>query len=60
MDPASKDLVARAVKSIVKNQGSVLMTSHSVAECENLCNRVGVLAKAGLKCIGSPQYLKHK
>ncbi|XP_046491171.1 uncharacterized protein ldd isoform X1 [Neodiprion pinetum] len=60
MDPAAKYLVARAVKSILKNQGSVLITSHSVAECEDLCTRVGVLAKAGLKCIGSPQYLKHK
>ncbi|XP_046740699.1 uncharacterized protein LOC124408067 isoform X2 [Diprion similis] len=60
MDPAAKHLVASAVKSILKAQGSVLMTSHSVAECEDLCTRVGVLAKAGLKCIGSPQYLKHK
>ncbi|XP_048511619.1 ATP-binding cassette sub-family A member 13 isoform X2 [Athalia rosae] len=60
MDPASKDLVAKAIKSIIKNRGSVLMTSHSVADCENLCTRVGVLAKAGLKCIGSPQYLKHR
>ncbi|XP_023289550.1 uncharacterized protein LOC105698871 [Orussus abietinus] len=60
MDPASKSLVARAVHQVTKNQGSVVMTSHSVADCESLCSKVGILARAGLRCIGSPQYLKHK
>ncbi|KAL6258986.1 hypothetical protein P5V15_008908 [Pogonomyrmex californicus] len=60
MDPATKNLVARAVRNITKNQGCVILTSHSVAECENLCTRVGILARAGLRCIGTPQHLKHK
>ncbi|XP_053973403.1 uncharacterized protein LOC128873691 isoform X1 [Hylaeus volcanicus] len=60
MDPATKDLVAKTIRSMTKNQSCVILTSHSMAECENLCNRVGILAKAGLRCIGSPQHLKHK
>ncbi|KAG7198455.1 hypothetical protein KM043_005838 [Ampulex compressa] len=60
MDPATKDLVGKAVRNVTKNQGCVILTSHSVAECENLCTRVGILARAGLRCIGTPQHLKHK
>ncbi|RLU15876.1 hypothetical protein DMN91_011632 [Ooceraea biroi] len=60
MDPATKSLVAKAIRHVTKNQGCVILTSHSVAECENLCSRVGILAKAGLRCIGTPQHLKHK
>ena len=60
MDPATKDLVAKTIRRMTKNQSCVILTSHSVAECENLCNRVGILAKAGLRCIGTPQHLKHK
>ncbi|XP_072756384.1 uncharacterized protein Ldd isoform X2 [Anoplolepis gracilipes] len=60
MDPATKSFVAKAVRHVTKNQRCVILTSHSVAECENLCTRVGILARAGLRCIGTPQHLKHK
>jgi len=60
MDPATKNLVARIVRNVTRSQGCVILTSHSIAECENLCTRVGILARAGLKCIGTPQHLKHK
>ncbi|KAF7403454.1 hypothetical protein HZH68_006248 [Vespula germanica] len=60
MDPATKDLVGCVVKHVTKNHSSVILTSHSVADCESLCTRVGILAKAGLRCIGTPQHLKHK
>ncbi|XP_066598930.1 uncharacterized protein ldd isoform X2 [Prorops nasuta] len=60
MDPATKALVAKAIQGVTKNQSCVILTSHSVAECENICSRVGILAKAGLRCIGTPQHLKHK
>ncbi|KAK2584735.1 hypothetical protein KPH14_007066 [Odynerus spinipes] len=60
MDPATKELVARVVRHVTKNQSCVILTSHSVADCESLCNRVAILAKAGLRCIGTPQHLKHK
>lgn len=60
MDPASKELVAQAIRRVIQTEACVIMTSHSVAECEKLCNRVGILARAGLRCIGTPQHLKHK
>lgn len=60
MDPATKNLVARTVRQVTRSQGCVILTSHSVADCESLCTRVGILARAGLRCIGTPQHLKHK
>ena len=60
MDPAAKELFSQAVRQMIRNQASVIMTSHSVVECEKLCLRVGILAKAGLRCIGSPQHLIHR
>ncbi|XP_020291877.1 uncharacterized protein LOC109858741 isoform X2 [Pseudomyrmex gracilis] len=60
MDPATKNLVAKTVKRVTRKQTCVILTSHSVADCESLCSRVGILARAGLRCIGTPQHLKHK
>lgn len=60
MDPATKELVAAAIRYVTRNQASVIMTSHSVADCESLCSRVGILVRGGYKCIGTPQYLKHR
>ena len=31
-----------------------------MAECENLCTRIGILVNGELKCIGTPQELKSK
>ncbi|CAK9819447.1 ATP-binding cassette sub-family A member 13 [Anthophora plagiata] len=60
MDPATKNLVAKTITRMTRSNTCVILTSHSVAECESLCNRVGILVKAGLRCIGTPQHLKHK
>ena len=60
MDPATKNLVSKAIHQVTRNQGCVILTSHSVADCEKICDKVGILAKGGFKCIGTPAHLKHK
>ncbi|KAK9829531.1 hypothetical protein WJX72_006343 [[Myrmecia] bisecta] len=37
---------------------SVVLTTHSMEECEALCTRVGIMHKGRLACVGSPQRLK--
>ena len=37
---------------------SVILTTHSMEECEALCPRIGVMANGRLSCIGSAQQLK--
>lgn len=37
---------------------TVLLTSHSMEECEALCGRLAIMAAGRLRCLGSPQHLK--
>ena len=37
---------------------SVVLTTHSMAECEALCSRVGIMVNGEFCCLGSPQQLK--
>ena len=39
MDPGSRSQVREIIKEVVKGGQSVLMTSHSMAECDALCDR---------------------
>ncbi|RLN65884.1 hypothetical protein BBJ29_006636 [Phytophthora kernoviae] len=43
------------------NEGAcVVLTTHSMEECEALCSRVGILVSGRLKCLGSVEHLKQK
>lgn len=37
---------------------AVVLTTHSMEECEALCSRVGIMHQGRLVCLGSPQQLK--
>lgn len=37
-----------------------MLTSHSMEECEALCDRLGIMVSGQLKCLGSTQHLKNK
>ena len=39
---------------------TVLLTSHSMEECEALCTRVGIMAAGALRCLGTVQHLKNR
>jgi hypothetical protein len=39
---------------------SVILTTHSMEECEALCPRIAIMANGRLRCIGSAQHLKNK
>ena len=34
---------------------AVILTTHSMEECEALCQRIGIMAGGKLKCLGSAQ-----
>mmetsp|Transcript_34717 Transcript_34717/g.64808 ORF Transcript_34717/g.64808 Transcript_34717/m.64808 type:complete len:218 (+) Transcript_34717:4323-4976(+) len=44
----------------VSVQRSVVITTHSMEECEAICTRIGIMVGGKLKCLGSSQHLKHK
>ncbi|KAG5683919.1 hypothetical protein PVAND_013177 [Polypedilum vanderplanki] len=44
-----------------RNSGkSIVLTSHSMEECEVLCNRLAIMVNGEFKCLGSVQHLKNK
>lgn len=60
VDPKSRRFVWCCVKSLQKQQKTIVLTSHSMDECEMLCNRLGIMKNGEMKCIGYIQKLKEK
>lgn len=60
MDPASRRDLWKVISNMVtgSDKTSVILTTHSMEECEALCPRIGIMAGGKLKCIGSAQHLK--
>ncbi|CAH2980304.1 unnamed protein product [Chilo suppressalis] len=60
MDPASKRLVWSSISNSVTSGRSIVLTSHSMEECEALCSRLTVMVNGTLYCLGPLQHLKSK
>ncbi|KAE9193775.1 hypothetical protein PF004_g20918 [Phytophthora fragariae] len=65
VDPSSRrkmwDVIARVCSTDRRDGGAcVVLTTHSMEECEALCSRVGILVSGRLKCLGSVEHLKQK
>ncbi|CAN8006680.1 unnamed protein product, partial [Ixodes hexagonus] len=63
---AGVDVVARrrifnALKDIMSLSGiSVILTSHSMDECETSCDRIAIMVDGQFQCFGTLQHLKDK
>ncbi|XP_021364515.1 ATP-binding cassette sub-family A member 1-like isoform X2 [Mizuhopecten yessoensis] len=60
MDPVAKRLVWNCLMTCVKNEQAVILTSHSMEECDALCTRLAIMVNGEFRCLGSPQNLKNK
>ncbi|XP_053550667.1 phospholipid-transporting ATPase ABCA3 [Bombina bombina] len=60
MDPVARRLLWDAVTRTRESGKAVIITSHSMEECEALCTRLAIMVNGQLKCLGSPQHLKGK
>uniref|UniRef100_A0A4X2LRM6 ABC transporter domain-containing protein n=1 Tax=Vombatus ursinus TaxID=29139 RepID=A0A4X2LRM6_VOMUR len=60
MDPMARRLLWDTVMRIRESGKAIVITSHSMEECEALCTRLAIMVAGKLKCLGSPQYLKNK
>jgi ABC-type multidrug transport system ATPase subunit len=48
------------ILNLIKENRIVILTSHSMEECEALCTRLVIMVNGQFKCLGSPQHLKSK
>ena len=60
MDPTTRRYLWDVVIGIIKEGRSVVLTSHSMEECEALCTRLAIMVNGSFKCLGSLQHLKNK
>lgn len=57
MDPGSRRFMWDLIASTMKGR-SVILTTHSMEECEALCARIGIMVGGRLRCLGSSTHLK--
>lgn len=48
------------ILKLIKEERSVLLTSHSMAECDALCSRLAIMVNGRFECMGTTQHLKHR
>ena len=59
MDPMARRSMWDFIRATMSGR-CVMLTTHSMEECEALCNRLCIMTHGQLKCIGTPQHLKSK
>jgi ABC-type multidrug transport system ATPase subunit len=62
MDPYAKRKMWSTIADVAstRRECSIILTTHSMEECEALSNRVGILVGGRLRCLGSIQHIKNK
>ncbi|XP_059174017.1 ATP-binding cassette sub-family A member 2-like isoform X2 [Physella acuta] len=60
MDPHSRRFLWDLILRLVQDGRSVILTSHSMEECEALCSRMAIMVNGQLKCLGSSTHLKNR
>uniref|UniRef100_A0AAR5Q094 ABC transporter domain-containing protein n=2 Tax=Dendroctonus ponderosae TaxID=77166 RepID=A0AAR5Q094_DENPD len=60
MDPATKRYLWNALCRVRDSGKTIVLTSHSMEECEALCTRLAIMVNGNFKCLGSTQHLKSK
>ncbi|KAH8387873.1 hypothetical protein KR093_009980 [Drosophila rubida] len=59
MDPAARRQLWNVVCAVRDSGKSIVLTSHSMEECEALCTRLAIMVNGEFQCMGSTQHLKN-
>nr|CAD7597974.1 unnamed protein product [Timema genevievae] len=60
MDVVAKRHLWNVICQVRDSGKCIVLTSHSMEECEALCTRIAIMVNGRFKCLGSPQHLKSK
>lgn len=60
MDPSARRFLWNSLLAVVREGRSVVLTSHSMEECEALCTRLAIMVNGRFRCLGSTQHLKRR
>ncbi|XP_059161433.1 phospholipid-transporting ATPase ABCA1-like [Physella acuta] len=60
MDPKSRRQMWNVLTKIRDCGRTLVLSSHSMEECDAVCTRLAIMLQGRFTCIGSPQHLKNK
>ncbi|KAK6172501.1 hypothetical protein SNE40_016137 [Patella caerulea] len=60
VDPKARRQLWNVLSKVRASGKTLILTSHSMEECDALCTRVAIMVNGSFKCLGSPQHLKNK
>ncbi|EHB16945.1 ATP-binding cassette sub-family A member 7 [Heterocephalus glaber] len=60
MDPSARRFLWNSLLAVVREGRAVVLTSHSMEECEVLCTRLAIMVNGRFRCLGSAQHLKSR
>jgi len=60
VDPGTRRHIWDLLMALRRNNIAILLTTHSMEECERLCTRIGFMNRGQLTSIGASQHLKSK
>ena len=59
LDPIAAARMRSTIKSLAqKNNSTIFLTSHNLAEVEELCDRIAIISKGEIRALGTPQDLR--
>ncbi|XP_046465259.1 phospholipid-transporting ATPase ABCA3 isoform X1 [Neodiprion pinetum] len=60
VDPGARRSLWGVLQSCQNSGQAIILTSHSMEECEALCNRLLIMVRGQLVCVGASQQLKQR
>ena len=60
MDPGARRSLWNALLKTARSGKSIVLTSHSMEECEALCTKLAIMVNGEFQCFGTTQHLKSK
>uniref|UniRef100_A0A0K0G3F3 ABC transporter domain-containing protein n=1 Tax=Strongyloides venezuelensis TaxID=75913 RepID=A0A0K0G3F3_STRVS len=60
VDPKARRIIWEILARVREVGTALVLTSHSMEECEALCTSLSIMVNGKFKCYGSPQHIKSK
>ncbi|VDK83706.1 unnamed protein product [Litomosoides sigmodontis] len=60
VDPKASRLIWSVLSKIRESDTALVLTSHSMEECDALCTEIAIMTNGEFRCLGSAQHIKSK
>ncbi|ODN00384.1 ATP-binding cassette sub-family A member 2 [Orchesella cincta] len=60
MDPGARRDLWKVILALLRKGKAVVLTSHSMEECEVLCTKIAIMVNGQFSCVGPLQHLKNR